>query len=502
MLLRNQIYVTWIMGDFPSWALQHRKPGTELRCINGHYYLYAVSSLWDKETKKTKKITGQIIGKINPDGELVPSKRRAAKPKGIAENPIRLVDKISVKEFGLSNFFLSHMKDVCGQLKACFPSHWQYIVAAAYCRLYKQSPINQMPLHIHHSYLSEELKDAVFNEKNISLALRDVGRDREQAVRFMKWDIPEGEHVLIDLTHLPSRSRNGAFAQPGHNSQKDFSGQINLLYIFGNQSLKPIFYRIVPGNIRELSAFVLTMKESGIAPCILIMDKGFYSLENTAYLAKNNFNFICPLKRDSKFVEKESRETLFGKEEAEYFEYMGRIIWYVKIQPADKKKQVYLYLDDELRTREERDYLVRAANKPESYSIEKFKNKKLQFGTLSLLTNLSGKSAEQIYQIYKSRNQIEMMYDAFKGVLEADRTYMQNEETLQGWMLANHVALLAHHRIYQRLLASGKIKKHSIGAFVERMALVRKARVNNEWVDTEVIKSSLKLFEQVGLPVT
>jgi transposase len=134
--------------------------------------------------------------------------------------------------------------------------------------------------------------------------------------------------------------------------------------------------------------------------------------------------------------------------------------------------------------------------------MKKFSQKKSHFGTLSLLTNLSDKSAEHIYQVYKSRNQIEMMYDGFKGVLEADKTYMQNEETLQGWTLANHVALLAHHRIYQLLLTSGKIKKHSIGAFIERLALVRKARVNGQWVDTEVIKQSLKLFEQVGVPVT
>lgn len=490
------------MGNFPSWALKHRKPGTELRCINGHYYLYAVSSKWDKEKKKTKKITGQIIGKINSDGELVPSKRRGEKAKGIAKRPLQLAEKISVKEFGLSNFFISHMADICEQLRACFPARWQYIVAAAYCRLYKQSPINQMPLHIHHSYLSEQLKEAVFDEKNISLALRDVGRDREQAVRFMKWDVPDGEHVLIDLTHLPSRSRNGAFAQPGHNGQKNYAGQINLLYIFGKQSLKPIFYRTVPGNIRELSAFVLTMEESGIAPCILIMDKGFYSLNNTGYLVKNKFNFICPLKRDSQLVKREDRAMLFGKEQIQYFEYMGKIIWYVKIQPADKNKQVYLYLNDEMRTKEERDYLIRIANKPESYSMKKFSQKKFQFGTLALVTNLYSNAAEEIYEIYKSRNQIEMMYDGFKGVLEADRTYMQNEETLQGWMLANHVALLAHHRIYQGLLASGKIKKHSIGGFIERLALVRKARVNGQWIDTEVIKSSVKLFEQVGIPVT
>jgi transposase len=490
------------MSDFPSWALLHRKPGTELRKIKGHFYLYSVSSRWDKDAKKNRKITGPIIGKITPDGQLIPSNSRREKPKGIAKDPLQFVNHIAVKEFGLSNLFLSFMNDICLQLQSCFPDHWQYIIAVAYCRLFKQAPINQMPLHIYHSYLSEVLKDSIFNEKNISLALRDVGRNREQAIRFMKWDIPQGEHVLIDLTHLPSHSKNGAFAQPGHNNQKNYSGQINVLYIFGNQSLKPIFYRIVPGNIRELSAFVLTIEESGISPCILIMDKGFYSLKNTAYLAKNKFNFICPLKRDSLLVKSENRVKLFEKSSTQYFEYMGKIIWYVKISSNDNNKEIYLYLDDELRIREERDFLIRIANKPEKYTIEKFNEKKYQFGTLSLLSNLKDKTPAQIYQIYKSRNQIEVMYDGFKGVLEADKTYMQNEETLQGWMLANHVALLVHHRIYMRLLISNKLNKHSIKSIIERLALIRKIKIDNQWIDSEVIKASVDLFKQIGIPIT
>lgn len=487
------------MSNFPSWALQHRKPGTELRKIKGHYYLYSISSRWDKATKKTKKTTGPIIGKINPDGVLVPSIRRDGKrEEKLTRDPLELTHTISTKEFGLSHFFLVHMKDIVEQLKNCFPVHWPYILAAAYCRLLRHSPINMMPLYIYHSYLSEELPGAKFTDKNIALALRDVGRDRQQTVRFLKWDVPDGEHVLIDLTHLPSRSRNAAFAQPGH---KDFNGQINMLYIFGNQSLRPIFYRIVPGNIRDLSAFVLTMEESGIKGCILIMDKGFYSVKNTGYLAKKRFMFICPLKRDSLLVTNEHRSDLFAKGQANFFEYMGRIIWYVEIQPKDKGKLIYLYLNDERRNIEENDFIVRATKNSKEMDMAKFIKKKLQFGTLSLLTNMKEKTAGEIYQIYKTRNQIEVMYDGFKGVLEADKTYMQNKETLQGWMLANHIALLAHHRIYQRLLESGAIHKHSVGAIIERLALVSKGKINGKLVDNEVVKSSTALFQVIGIPV-
>lgn len=33
------------------------------------------------------------------------------------------------------------------------------------------------------------------------------------------------------------------------------------------------------------------------------------------------------------------------------------------------------------------------------------------------------------------------MFDGMKNVLEADHTYMQNEQTLQGWMFINHITL-------------------------------------------------------------
>ena len=48
----------------------------------------------------------------------------------------------------------------------------------------------------------------------------------------------------------------------------------------------------------------------------------------------------------------------------------------------------------------------------------------------------------------KSRNQIEVMFDGIKNILHADRTYMQNENALQGWMFINHITLQWCYQIY------------------------------------------------------
>ena len=56
----------------PEWALKFKQKGTELRCIRGKYYLYKVSSVWDKEKKRARKISGEMIGAINETDGLIP----------------------------------------------------------------------------------------------------------------------------------------------------------------------------------------------------------------------------------------------------------------------------------------------------------------------------------------------------------------------------------------------------------------------------------------------
>ena len=63
-------------AEHPQWALDQKRPGTELRCIRGRYYLYECSSFYDKEKKKTRKKTGAYLGMITEEKGLVPPRRR------------------------------------------------------------------------------------------------------------------------------------------------------------------------------------------------------------------------------------------------------------------------------------------------------------------------------------------------------------------------------------------------------------------------------------------
>ena len=109
-------------------------------------------------------------------------------------------------------------------------------------------------------------------------------------------------------------------SEKGYNSQLDFTLQVNLLFIFSLDKKLPLFYRMLPGNVRDISFLKSTIEESGIKDVVVIGDKGFYSKDNIKLLEKENLRYILPLKRNNwKIVKKKilqdisnSRRDIYG----------------------------------------------------------------------------------------------------------------------------------------------------------------------------------------------
>ena len=98
--------------NHPEWALKHKKTGTELRLIKGRYYLYEVSSKWNKEKKRAQKITGKILGRITEDKGFCSSE------SSIQASPSQ--KNLSVKTSGIGLFVESVIKEVLPALKKHF----------------------------------------------------------------------------------------------------------------------------------------------------------------------------------------------------------------------------------------------------------------------------------------------------------------------------------------------------------------------------------------------
>jgi hypothetical protein len=124
-----------LKNKHPEWALRHKKPGTELRLMKGRYYLYEVSSKWNKEKKRAQKITGKILGRITEDNGFTPSGERAHSKLQIKE--------VSAKSSGIGPFAESVISDVLPALKKHFGSEAESIFCASLMRLAHQSPFGK-----------------------------------------------------------------------------------------------------------------------------------------------------------------------------------------------------------------------------------------------------------------------------------------------------------------------------------------------------------------------
>lgn len=96
---------------------------------------------------------------------------------------------------------------------------------------------------------------------------------------------------------------------------------------------------------------------------------------------------------------------------------------------------------------------------------------------------------------------IETVFDTMKTVLEADRTYMQQEEVLQGWMFVNHIALQWYYHLYHLLVQHKQIKKYSVKDLLEHLQEIRMVKIDGNWQRAEIIKASQKLIDKICLPI-
>jgi len=136
------------LKDYPEWVIKHKTKGTELRCINGKYYLYQVHS--QKVDGKFKKITDKYLGRITVDG-LIP--------------PVIKPISVKVKEFGSVAFIYSICNKIISSIITKHPKRYVKILPLAIIKfLYNQN----IALY-NNSYLSILFPNIVIQEETITI---------------------------------------------------------------------------------------------------------------------------------------------------------------------------------------------------------------------------------------------------------------------------------------------------------------------------------------------
>ena len=124
-----------------------------------------------------------------------------------------------------------------------------------------------------------------------------------------------------------------------------------------------------------------------------------------------------------------------------------------------------------------------------------------RLGTIAAITDLK-EEGRKVYELLKARVEIEQLYDTFKNLLHADRTYMRDDYQREGWMFVNFLAMMLYYRLYNELVGRDLPSKYSPKDVLEHLARVQKLKIGDEWVTTEIPKKSRAVIEKLKIPIT
>jgi transposase len=178
----------------------------------------------------------------------------------------------------------------------------------------------------------------------------------------------------------------------------------------------------------------------------------------------------------------------------EYFSYHSRLIKCGKRKHNDF--YLYLFEDQDLRLEEQKTlYRKRDEHKieKEEYNIGMKKAGKI------LIVSDMDVETQEIYLLYKKREVIEKMFDTYKTVLNADKLYLQDDESVFGHVFIAFLSLYIHCKLEQLLKKAELNHKFTPIDLLFKYSKVYHLEMRGRRMITEVPKKVRDLDEALGL---
>lgn len=168
----------------------------------------------------------------------------------------------------------------------------------------------------------------------------------------------EKECLALDISSISSWSELINYVECGYNRDHEKLPQINLAMLFGEKSHLPVFSRIYPGSIHDVSTLagmVTFIEQLSLKQMHFVMDKGFYSEPGLQLLADKYIKFACGVPFTNKFIkELVSRCADDLADPLNAIEVEGHIYYAASVLGSLGGKRVYyhIYFDNERRLNE------------------------------------------------------------------------------------------------------------------------------------------------------
>lgn len=505
----------------PEYILSYSKPkNTEIKHINGYYYLYERKSVYDPKTKKMRKKSGKCLGKITEEG-FVPSKEKLD-PK--------VFEDVEVKEIGLSAFLYERNGKVVERLERLFPDIYKEIFTIAVLRLGYDPRFKRISDSYEISMMSELYPNLKLEPSYITNLLKMLGRRSSAIKQFMSEDNDSlSSYMVFDGHRIISDSKTLETAYMGYDSKARYKNQVNLVYAFSvsGERCFPYYYKQFSGDVPDITAFSSLIEEASLKKenLTLLADKGFASDDNFSLIEDSGFMYIVPLKRNADDAKDNVPPSITGYEDS--FTYNSRAILHksvVKDGYAIHVFQDQLLLADELsdltsrmekknntislkieneekriRTGKKRRLTDEELESLKTVSFKEYIEDKLSMGTITLRTNNMQLNGSQVYTLYKRREAIEDFFKSYDNTLDFSTSYMRNSYTEEAWLFLNHLSAIMAFDILDEIYHSGQASRVSLEDFKTKLSHIYANKVNGKWKLAKITKKRREFCEAFGL---
>jgi transposase len=505
----------------PSYVTSfNRLAGTEIKYIGGHWYLYERKTVYDPGTKKKRKKSGAMLGTIREDG-LRPKKSTSA-------TSINVPSEIQCVEYAASEYLYQSNQRMIERLKASFPRDWEKIFSMAALKCIGETSLKRMPAAFEGSWLSIVFKNIHIHASTLSTDIKRIGRQRGSICRYMRASLDGfSGFVLIDGHRIISSSSFLPYAQLGYDSRMRYSPQVNLLYLFENNSdgRMPLYYKQFAGSVPDCIALPDIAKESSVSGTniTVIADKGFCDADDFSAIIGSGMHYIIPLKRNTVEIkdmptDHTAYETVFNFRERSvycnqykkdgylvYLYYDMLLAMYETKDTVERLNRKNALMTEQLQRDAKRSN--RSKRKLTAEQIEEMKpvdvalmlRQKPDIGTLILRTDRYDLNEAQVYALYKTRQEIEQSFKCYDDTLELEASYMQDTDSFEGWLFINHLALQMLYGTLDYIAQAELTSRYSFKDIIRTLEGIRANKINGEWYATKYTRHAKKLCSDLGI---
>lgn len=491
---------------------------------SGITYAYESVSYWDKE-KQQSRSKRTLVGRVDDKtGEIIPTDGRNRKNKETAPPAKRgpVPTEIVARYFYGATYLLDAIGEKLGiiqDLKICFPETYKQILSIAYYLVLEdRSPLYRFEkwgnLHKH------PYGKNITSQRSSDLFASITEADKQNFFKLQGKRRSEKEYWAYDITSISSYSEALRQVQYGKNKEDDRLPQLNLALVFGETSNLPFYYRKLAGNIpdsKTLKHLLADLDTLGFNKVKLVMDRGFYSEDNINALYKDHVKFIIAGKMSHNFM-KTNLEGIYENfrsfehynETYELYCHTVEAKWqYTQYQPYKKEnlketRRIYIhyYYNIDKAAEEEKAFDrklialrrelecdkripehesqykkyfdVKATPKRGTKATvkeEAILQAKKRFGFFALLTNETMDAVTAI-EIYRNKDLVEKAFGNLKERLNLRRALVSSEQSLDGKLFVEFVALIYLSYIKKQMQVYDLFKKYTIQSALDKLDVI------------------------------